>query len=113
MTSRGLGIRGFSAVFRLFIDQRDGRGQVSIKAGSAAAVAPSFLFLFFGRRALLSAQRVERFENEATVIAEEFLHADHPEKKDGIIVIPLNPLTLAPRAPHRSILTGFEDTLGL
>lgn len=61
----------------------------------------------------MSAQRVERFENETTVITEELLHADHSQKKDGIIIIPLNPLTLAPRALHRSILTGFKDTLGL
>ena len=60
--------------------------------------------LFFGRRTLLRAQRVERLEDESAVIAEKLLHPDHPEKKDGIIIIPLNPLTLAPRALHRVYL---------
>lgn len=86
---------------------------MSVKAWRATAISHLPLFLFFGRRALLRAQWVERFKDEPTVIAEEFLHPDHPEKKDGIIVIPLNPLTLAPWALHQSILTGFEDTLGL
>lgn len=46
------------------------------------------------------ALRVEAFEDEAAVVAEQLVHAHRAEKKTRIVKIPLNPLALAPWTLH-------------
>jgi hypothetical protein len=106
MTSRGLGIRNFADLY-FSINQRDGGGQVSVKTWSTTPILKAFFL--FGWGALMCAERIEPLEYEPAIVAEEFMHSDHTQQHDCIIVIPLNPLALAPWALHRSILA---DTLG-
>jgi hypothetical protein len=44
--------------------------------------------------------RIESFENETAVVAEQFMHPNHSQEKDGIIVVALNPFTLASWTLH-------------
>lgn len=78
------------------------------EAWAAAPVwNPSLLcnVLSLSGRALEFPLRVEAFESEAAVITEEFMHPDCAQKKDGVIIIPLNPLALAPGALHEGHCT--------
>jgi hypothetical protein len=73
--------------------------------GMDAWTAPAIealLCLVFGcwRCALKLALRIEAFENEAAVVAEQLLHTYCAEKDTGIVKIPLYPLALAPWALH-------------
>jgi hypothetical protein len=43
---------------------------------------------------------IESLENQAAVVAEQFVHPNHSQEKDGIIVIALNPFTLASWTLH-------------
>jgi hypothetical protein len=45
-------------------------------------------------------QWIEAFENEAAVVTEQLMQPKHSDKENGIIIIPLNPLTLASRTLH-------------
>lgn len=56
--------------------------------------------LFLGGRALLHSHRIERLENQAAVVAQQFMHANHSQKEDSIVIISLNTLTLASRTLH-------------
>jgi hypothetical protein len=46
------------------------------------------------------AERIERFENQPAVVAKELVQPKHPQKEDRIIIIALDPLTLAPWTLH-------------
>lgn len=74
-----------------------------VKSWSAATIADP-LAVFGARSArrlpLHLALRIEALEDEAAVIAEQFMHPDRSKKDDGIIIIPLNTLALAPWALH-------------
>ncbi len=48
----------------------------------------------------MCAERVKAFENEPTVVAKQFVQPKHPQKEDRIIIITLNPLTVAPGTLH-------------
>lgn len=52
----------------------------------------------------MCAQWIEALKDQTTVVTEQFVHAEHPQEKDRVVVISLNPLALAPRASHRTIL---------
>jgi hypothetical protein len=54
---------------------------------------------------LMFVQRIEALEHEAAVVAQQLMQAKHANEEDGIIIIPLNPLALAPWALHTGILT--------
>lgn len=75
-----------------------------VKTRSAATVVA--LSLLLRGRALMRSDGVEGLENESTAIAKQLLHPKHTQEKHRIIVILLNPLALAPRAPHGPILAG-------
>ena len=45
-------------------------------------------------------ERIEAFENEPAVVAEQFVQPKHSYKEDRIVVIALDPLTLAPWTLH-------------
>ena len=45
-------------------------------------------------------ERIEAFENEPAVIAEQFVQPKHSDKEDGIVIIALDPFTLAPWTLH-------------
>jgi hypothetical protein len=49
-------------------------------------------------------QRIEAFEDETAVVTEQLVQSEHSDKENRIIVISLNPLTLAPWTLHRSII---------
>ena len=57
-------------------------------------------FVLVSRLAPVRSLRIECFENEAAVVAEQFVHPNHSQEKDGIIVIALNPFTLASWTLH-------------
>ena len=67
-------------------------------AWCAPAIARAFVFI--SGCAAVCALGIEGFENEATVVAEQFVHADHSQKEDGIIVIPLDPFAFASWTLH-------------
>ena len=48
----------------------------------------------------MCAERIEALENEPTVVAKQLMQPKHSQKEDRIIVIALNPLTLAPGTLH-------------
>jgi len=58
------------------------------------------LFYVLGGLALVRVERIEALEHETTVVAEQFMQSKHAEKEHRIIVIALNPLTLASRTLH-------------
>ena len=77
-------------------------------AWAAPAVRnPALLIYVFslGGHALEFSLRVEAFEREAAVITEELMHPHRAQKNDGVIIIPLNPLALAPWALHEGHCT--------
>ena len=43
---------------------------------------------------------IESFEDEAAVVAQQFMHPHHSEEKHRIVVIALNPFTLASWTLH-------------
>ena len=57
-------------------------------------------FVLVNRLAPVRSLRIESFENESAVIAEQFVHPNHSQEKDGIVIIPLNPFTLASWTLH-------------
>jgi hypothetical protein len=57
-------------------------------------------FRLFRGRALVGAERIEPFEDEPAVVAKELVQPKHPQKEDRIIIIALDPLTLAPWTLH-------------
>ena len=69
-----------------------------VVAWSTAAIA--LLFCFFRRRTLVCLEWIEAFEDEAAVVAEQFMQPKHPDKENRIVVIPLNSFTLASRTLH-------------
>lgn len=74
-----------------------------VESWTAAAIAdPLTVCCGRGTRrlSLHLALRIEALEDEAAVIAEQFLHPDRSKKDDGIVIIPLNTLALAPWALH-------------
>jgi len=71
---------------------------VRVVPRSAAAIA--LLFRLFRRRTLVSLERIETFEDETAVVAEQLMQSKHPDKENRIVIIPLNPLALAPWTLH-------------
>jgi hypothetical protein len=67
---------------------------------SWATTPVSHLFLLLGRRALVRAERVEALENQPAVVAQQFVQPKHSDKEDGIVIIALDSLALAPWTPH-------------
>jgi hypothetical protein len=57
-------------------------------------------FVLVSRPAPVRSLRIESLENQAAVVAEQFVHPNHSQEKDGIIVIALNPFTLASWTLH-------------
>ena len=51
----------------------------------------------------MGAEGIERFENQPAVVAKELVQPKHPQKEDRIIVIALDPLTLAPWTLHTGL----------
>ncbi len=49
--------------------------------------------------------RVKPLEYQATGVTEEVMHANHPQKKDGVIVVSLNALAFTSWTLHEPILT--------
>jgi hypothetical protein len=60
----------------------------------------ALLFRLFRRRTVMCLQRIEAFEDETAVVTEQLMQSKHSDKENRIIVIPLNPLTLAPWTLH-------------
>ena len=56
--------------------------------------------VLFRRPAPVRSLGIESLEDEAAVIAEQFMHPDHSQEKYGIVVIALNPFTLASWTLH-------------
>jgi hypothetical protein len=56
--------------------------------------------ILVSRLAPVRSLRIESFENEPAVVAEQFMHPHHSEEKHRIIVIALNPFTLASWTLH-------------
>jgi len=52
------------------------------------------------RRAPVRSRRIEAFEYQAAVVTKQFMHTDHPQEEDGIIVIALDPFTFASWTLH-------------
>ena len=75
--------------------------EVGVKAWATTPV--SHLFRLFRGRALVGAEGIERFENQPAVVAKELVQPKHPQKEDGIIIIALDPLTLAPWTLHTGL----------
>ncbi len=71
---------------------------MSVEAWATATIPR--LFGILGGFALMSVERIEAFEYEAAVITKQLMQPKHPQKENRIVIIPLNPLTLAPRALH-------------
>ena len=71
-----------------------------VTRATAAIGNPVLLFYVLSGRSLKFSLRVEAFKSEAAVITKQLMHPDRPQKYDGIIIIPLNPLALAPWALH-------------
>src|SRR6185369_5750610 len=70
MTARRLGIRDLSGL-GVSVDQRYAGRKVGVITRAATAV--SHLFRLLGRRSLMCAERVEAFEDESTVVAEQLV----------------------------------------
>lgn len=97
MTARWLGIRDFPGP-GVCVNQ--GYGSWKVRVEPCAATAVSHLFRLLGRCSLMCAERVKAFENEPTVVAKQFVQPKHAQKEDRIIIITLNPLTVAPGTLH-------------
>jgi len=70
MTTRWLGIRDFPDL-DVSIDQGYSTGQVRVKPRATTAV--SHLFRLLGGRSLMCDEGIEAFENESTVVAQQFV----------------------------------------
>ena len=76
------------------------------------------LFGLRGRLALVGVEWIEALENETAVVAKQLVQAEHPQEENRIVVIPLNPLALAPRALHAvhssrvRVQIGFTENCG-
>jgi hypothetical protein len=44
--------------------------------------------------------RIEAFEDESAIVAEELMHPHRAQKDERIIIIALNPFAMTPRALH-------------
>jgi hypothetical protein len=75
---------------------------VCVEAWSTPAIPDSSCFL--GRFSLVSAKRVESFEDKAAVVAEQLVQSEHTDEKHRIVIIALNTFAFTPRALHRTIL---------
>jgi hypothetical protein len=71
---------------------------MGVKAWATTSIP--HLFRLFRGRALVCAERIERFENQPAVVAKELVQPKHPQNEDRIIIIALDPLTLAPWTLH-------------
>lgn len=71
---------------------------MGVDTRATPAIEDVFRLVFGG--ALKLALRIEAFENESAVVAEQLLHTHCAEKYTGIVKIPLYPLALAPWALH-------------
>ena len=80
---------------------------MSVKARATPAIAN--LFFFVRGYALVCSERVKSLEYKTAGVAEELMKPHHPQQYDSVVVVSLNALALAPRAPHRTILA---NTLG-
>jgi hypothetical protein len=69
-----------------------------IKARRPTTIARGFVRVSW--RAPVRSLRIESFENESAVVAEQLVHTHHPEEKDGVVIIALNPFTLASWTLH-------------
>jgi hypothetical protein len=55
-----------------------------------------------GRRPLHSPERVEPLENQPARVAKQFMKADEAKNDHRVVIVTLNPFTLASWAPHLS-----------
>jgi hypothetical protein len=46
------------------------------------------------------AEGVEALKNQPAVVAQQFVQPKHSDKEDGIVIIALDSITLAPWTPH-------------
>src|SRR5262249_11811036 len=97
VTSRCRRLRGFPAL-HLAVDERYSSWEVYIIAWRTPAI-PCRPAGVCGCPPV-SSLRVEGLEHQATVVTEQFMHADHPQEEDGIIVIALDPFTFASWTLH-------------
>ena len=60
----------------------------------------ALLLRLLGRRTIMCLQWIEAFEDETAVVTQQLMQSQHSDKENRIIVIPLNPLALAPWTLH-------------
>src|SRR5205823_6667852 len=91
------------------LNQTEGRRQIHLVSRETAVLGlRSFRSLPLGWSSLQSAERIETFELQTTVIAKKFTPTGNPEDNRGIVVATLNSGTRTSRAPHiAGILTNL------
>jgi len=85
------------------LNQTEGRRQIHLVSREAAVVSLGSFPLGWspvGWSSLQSAERIETFELQATVIAKKFTPTGNPEHNRRIVVATLNSGTRTSRAPH-------------
>ena len=66
------------------------------------------LFHVLGGLALVRMKGIEALEHETAVVAKQFMQPKQAEKENRIVVIALNPLTVASRTLHPAIVAGLD-----
>src|SRR6266705_3615873 len=83
------------------LNQTEGRRQIHLVSRETAVLGlRSFRSFPLGWSSLQSAERIENFELQTTVIAKKFTPTGNPEDNRGIVVATLNSGTRTSRAPH-------------